>query len=301
MIIEKLSTGKVRFYGAGVKQRNLNPSYDVIESVRSDYVIIREDKNTIIEEFKFSDVDQLIRDGGSTVINNPDLPTLLEELSTNFFFDPITAGTLAYVFNSQGTAWLPSTVGGTYYPNGIYVSDGANWVSDRNAIAQQLQINIDDIDQLQADLLQEVIDRTNADTLLQNQITTNTTDLSNHISDTLIHQEVIQRVEGGRASANTNNQYLRSDDRVPMNLNGQRLNYDTTLVSLMVSTNGAETWNAEVRKNGVVTPVYTESVTASDYEISVPNVDFDADDEVQFYCNGTGINRPKMIGIFQRR
>lgn len=129
----------------------------------------------------------------------------------------------------------------------------------------------------------------------------NATDLSNHISDALIHQEVIQRVEGGRAAANTTNQYLRSDDRVPMNLNGQRLNYDTTLVSLMVSTNGAETWDAEVRKNGVVTPVYTESVTASDYEISVPNVDFDADDEIQFYCNGTGINRPKMIGIFQRR
>jgi len=129
----------------------------------------------------------------------------------------------------------------------------------------------------------------------------NATDLSNHISDALIHQEVIQRVEGGRGAANTTNQYLRSDDRVPMNLNGQRLNYDTTLVSLMVSTNGAETWDAEVRKNGVVAPVHTESVTASDYEISVPNVDFDADDEIQFYCNGTGINRPKMIGIFQRR
>ncbi len=327
MIIEKLSTGKVRFHGAGVRQRNLNPSYDVIEHTEPDFVIIREDTNTVIEKFKYTEVDQLVRDNGGTVINNPDLPTLLDELSTNFFFDvtgggsgigfsylgqnftdlntlapqPITAGTLAYVFNSQGTAWLPSTVGGTYYPNGIYVSDGTNWVSDRNAIAQQLQINIDDIDQLQADLLQEVIDRTNADTLLQNQITTNATDLSNHISDTLIHQEVIQRVEGGRASANTNNQYLRSDDRVPMNLNGQRLNYDTTLISLMVSTNGAETWDAEVRKNGVVTPVYTESVTASDYEISVPNVDFNSDDEVQFYCNGTGINRPKMIGIFQRR
>lgn len=94
MIIEKLSTGKIRFYGTGVKQRNLNPSYDVIESVRPDYVIIREDKNTIIEEFKFSDVDQLIRDGGSTVINNPDLPTLLEELSTNFFFDVTGGGDL---------------------------------------------------------------------------------------------------------------------------------------------------------------------------------------------------------------
>jgi len=326
MIIEKLSTGKVRFYGAGVKQRNLTPTYDVVEDLVPDYVIIREDTNTIIERFRYTDVDQLIRDDGATVINNPDLATLLDELSRNFFFrvgsgggfnfsylannftdlntvapQPITAGTIAYVFNEQGTSWLPATMGGTYYPQGIYVSDGSAWVSDRNSIANQLQINVDDIDQLQADLLQEVIDRTNADTLLQNQITTNATDLSNHISDALIHQEVTQRVEGGRGAANTTNQYLRSDDRVPMNLNGQRLNYDTTLVSLMVSTNGAETWDAEVRKNGVVAPVYTESVTASDYEISVPNVDFDADDEVQFYCNGTGINRPKMIGIFQRR
>lgn len=207
---------------------------------------------------------------------------------------PIDAGTIAYVFNSEGTAWLPATMGGSYYPAGIYVSDGSDWVSDRNSIANQLQINVDDIDQLQADLLQEVIDRTNADAGLQLQI-------SNHVNNALIHQEVIQRIEGGRGAANTSNQYLRSDDRVPMNLNGQRLNYNTTLVSLMVSTNGSETWNAEVRKNGVVTPVYTESITASDYEISVPNINFDADDEVQFYCNGTGINRPKMIGIFQRR
>ena len=83
---------------------------------------------------------------------------------------PITAGELAYVFNSQGTAWLPSTVGGTYYPNGIYVSDGAEWISDRNAIAEQLAISIDAIDQLEADLLQEVQDRTNADLVLQERL-----------------------------------------------------------------------------------------------------------------------------------
>jgi len=196
MIIEKLSTGKVRLYGSGVKQRNLSPAYDVIEDLENDFVIIREDTNTTIERFKYTDVDQLIRDNGGTVINNPDLPTLLEELSTNFFFDnvgsgggfnftylannftdlntvatqPIDSGTIAYVFNSEGTQWLPSTIGGSYYPAGIYVSDGSDWVSDRNSIAGQLQINVDDIDQLQADLLQEVIDRTNADAGLQLQI-----------------------------------------------------------------------------------------------------------------------------------
>lgn len=51
-------------------------------------------------------------------------------------------GELAYVENSQGTAWLPYTLGGTYYPKGFYLWDGTNWVSDRNAIANQLEQTI---------------------------------------------------------------------------------------------------------------------------------------------------------------
>lgn len=58
-------------------------------------------------------------------------------------------GEIAYARNSEGTAWLPGTLLGTYYPSGLYVYDGADWVSDRNAIADQLQTSIDDIDQLQ--------------------------------------------------------------------------------------------------------------------------------------------------------
>lgn len=58
-------------------------------------------------------------------------------------------GQLSYVIDAEGTQWLPSDFGGTYYPNGIYIYDGANWISDRNAISQQLQINIEDIDALE--------------------------------------------------------------------------------------------------------------------------------------------------------
>ena len=50
---------------------------------------------------------------------------------------PLT-GELAYCAASEGTAWLPFTLGGTYYPAGMYRYDGANWVSDRNAIANQI-------------------------------------------------------------------------------------------------------------------------------------------------------------------
>lgn len=38
------------------------------------------------------------------------------------------AGQFYWVTASQGTKWLPGFLGGTYYPNGLYYSDGANWV-----------------------------------------------------------------------------------------------------------------------------------------------------------------------------
>jgi len=50
----------------------------------------------------------------------------------------IEAGELAYVETSEGTAWLPGTIGGTYYPKGWYLWSGSAWTSDRNAIAEEL-------------------------------------------------------------------------------------------------------------------------------------------------------------------
>jgi hypothetical protein len=34
---------------------------------------------------------------------------------------------LYWVENSQGTRWLPWTLGGTYYPKGLYYSNGVTW------------------------------------------------------------------------------------------------------------------------------------------------------------------------------
>lgn len=50
-----------------------------------------------------------------------------------------TPGDLAYVEESQGTSWLPGTLGGSYYPAGFYLWTGSEWVSDRNALANQLE------------------------------------------------------------------------------------------------------------------------------------------------------------------
>lgn len=50
-----------------------------------------------------------------------------------------TVGDLAYVEGSEGTAWLPGTLLGTYYPKGFYLWNGAVWTSDRNEIAAALE------------------------------------------------------------------------------------------------------------------------------------------------------------------
>lgn len=52
---------------------------------------------------------------------------------------------LAYVQNSQGTAWLPGGFGGTFYSKGTYLFDGANWVSSVDEIANELQEILDNM------------------------------------------------------------------------------------------------------------------------------------------------------------
>lgn len=45
--------------------------------------------------------------------------------------DPTTVATqFWYVINSQGTSWLPGSLGGTYYPDGTYYSTGAVWITN---------------------------------------------------------------------------------------------------------------------------------------------------------------------------
>lgn len=96
-------------------------------------------------------------------------------------------GDIAYVKEAQGTSWLPWSLGGAYYPTGLYYYDGVEWVSDKEAVAEQLQVNIEDIDDLESEvqsndlditalqsgLSSEVSNRINADTNLQNQINSN--------------------------------------------------------------------------------------------------------------------------------
>jgi hypothetical protein len=51
-------------------------------------------------------------------------------------------GQFYWVENSQGTAWLPGSLGGTYYPKGLYYSNGVSWiVTDAPYQASQAEVN----------------------------------------------------------------------------------------------------------------------------------------------------------------
>lgn len=101
----------------------------------------------------FTDLSDLLRKGVPIISFSTDAKIgLTQRVDT---FGDLVSGTLegdlAYVEDSQGTQWLPNTLGGTYYPAGWYVWNGVSWVSDRNAIAKQLQDNIDNILSIQTD------------------------------------------------------------------------------------------------------------------------------------------------------
>lgn len=81
-------------------------------------------------------------------LNNANAPTGINYFTTLADLSSITPGTLInvaanysalpaantvpgefyWVENSQGTSWLPGPLGGTYYPNGLYYSNGTTWI-----------------------------------------------------------------------------------------------------------------------------------------------------------------------------
>lgn len=64
----------------------------------------------------------------------------IEQIALNYssLRDGSKEGALAFVEQSQGTAWLPYTVGGTYYPKGWYIWDGMQWISSKSNVAEAL-------------------------------------------------------------------------------------------------------------------------------------------------------------------
>jgi len=72
------------------------------------------------------------------------------------------ANEFAYIKNSQGTRWDPwNVLGGTYYPSGTWFYTGSEWINDKSKIAEQLQINIDELISLDTTIQNHINDLAN--------------------------------------------------------------------------------------------------------------------------------------------
>jgi len=106
----------------------------------------------------------------------------------------------------------------------------------------------------------------------------------------------------GRDNANNNNEYARCCGTFTCNQSSARLIRNMTLIGASIQTNGAETWNMRVRKNGVVTNVYSLAATAvAGAKDQAANIDFNADDVIQVYIDGTQVDRPFITLEFAER
>lgn len=117
----------------------------------------------------------------------------------------------------------------------------------------------------------------------------------------LVYQytDVIE-VIGGR-NANVTNIYLQGPGQIPMNQSPYILPFDATLIAISISTNGAESWTAEVRESGVLVVGAFLTAVAVDSNYATYSINFNAGDKVQLYCNGTAILDPRINAVFKRR
>jgi hypothetical protein len=106
---------------------------------------------------------------------------------------------------------------------------------------------------------------------------------------------------GGRNSPNVTNSYLNNSDGIPYNQTPLVLPFDGVIKNISISTTATSTWIGEVRNNGVVVTGATIAATASTAEYGDYNIHINKGSLLQLYCNGTGVNRPRMVVTIIKR
>ena len=191
--------------------------------------------------------------------------------------DPTTvAGQFYWAEESQGTKWLPAGLGGTFYNSGMYYSDGTQWTYQETPFqASQAQVNIG------------------------TSTTTFVTPATLHGWDRIPKLISYPIVFDGSKNTTTTNSYLKIGE-VFSNLVPVELPRNVYLNSISASTDGAETWTAEVHANGSLIAGGSLSLTAQDSG-SVDNlaIPVTSGTQISLYCNGNNIKRPRILVTFK--
>jgi len=103
-------------------------------------------------------------------------------------------------------------------------------------------------------------------------------------------------------NSNVTNSYLSAGGEAPTNITPFVIPFNSTIIAISASTNGNESWTAEIRENGTLIPGASLVISAASSAYSASyDIDLDAGDKLQLYCNGTNINRPRITVWMKRR
>lgn len=192
--------------------------------------------------------------------------------------DPTTvAGKFYWCSASQGTKWLPLTLGGTYYNSGMYYSNGTSWeYHETPSQASQSQVNVG----------------TNT-TMFVTPATLSGYSRWNNIYNTPL-------IIGSAKKNNTTNTYLLTDN-VYTNIVPIELPEPMLIKSISASSDGVETWDAEIHGNGSLIVGASLSLTATDSDtVDNLNILVASGTKLSLYCNGTDVKSPRIFVTLKR-
>lgn len=106
-------------------------------------------------------------------------------------------------------------------------------------------------------------------------------------------------LEAGRNNSNVTNTYLRGPGDVPTNVSPFVLAYDYEIIAITASTDGNETWDADVYKNGSLVGTLSMVNQSTNYTTGL-SIALSAGDKISILCNGVGINRPSVEVVLRK-
>lgn len=189
--------------------------------------------------------------------------------------DPATvAGSFYWASESQGTQWLPFSLGGTYYNSGLYYSNGVDWEYHETPYnASQAQVNTG----------------TNATTFVSPATLAGYSRWASIFTTPLMF--------GGARNTIATDSYLQTDG-VYTNVVPVELPVNAKIKTIIAGTDGPETWTAEIHGNGSPIAGAFLALTATDSgSIDGLSLSVTAGTKLSLYCNGTNIKRPRIFVI----
>ena len=227
--------------------------------------------------------------------------------------DPATVpNTYYWAEQSEGTKWLPSTLGGTYHNSGLYYSNGTEWqhsetpfqctiaeintgtnntrfvtpytFSNSTKIVNSFQKNVDDTDDITEGAVNKFVPLYINDATKYLDSFGNWTVPANS-----------PMLFGGAKKNNTTDTYLMTHG-VYTNLVPFELPTGMIIDSISASSDGASTWDAEIHGNGSLIAGASLSLTAVDSDtVTGLNISVTLGTKLSLYCKGTNVKSPRIF------